>query len=177
MLRKAARGAGWTWGYAEELGASVRALEASRLPGIALGASLLTQADLEHCPIRLAARAADTGELPAEPVLLRCPLLSLPVLAGSFCRADDAISIAWPGGTASATDFDRVHCDADDLAIDSQPVPVNFTRLRSHSAPVAEPARNAITAADSDWQTLERFALGSYVPASEQSRLGAGPTD
>ena len=120
LLRKAARGAGRSWGMAEECGRTIRWLESYGLAAMALAADLLAQTDgmadtalapvwsakggLIHrgaqplCPIALGTALSDHAGAPGAtgrigPVF--APLLLLPHLASIAQRHDQAYTLTW----------------------------------------------------------------------------------
>jgi hypothetical protein len=120
LLRKAARGAGRSWGMAEEFGRALRWLEGSGLAAMALAADLLAQTDgmadaalaptwggqggLAHhgaqplCPIALGAALSDHANALGAmgrigPVL--APLLVLPHMADIARRHGQGYAVTW----------------------------------------------------------------------------------
>ena len=167
--RKAARGAGYPWGLAEEAGRAVRWLEARGLPGCAALARLLAAQDgCDYdvlrpnalggvweaddgalCPLIVGVTLADhCFDVPPTLGKIREPLLLLPYLAA--CR------LTHPGITAEA----GVH----DLS--SAPLAPAYDDRR------ATPASREIE--PEIWSALDRFAHRTYVPATDASRAGAG---
>ncbi|MEM7376635.1 MAG: DUF3726 domain-containing protein [Pseudomonadota bacterium] len=176
-MRKAARGAGWPWGFADELAASARALEASNLPGVALGTALLQLGDLTHCPVRTAARLGDVKVIPTDATLMHCLLLSLPLLGSALGTPSRVLRATWSTGCATVDAGGAVQCK---LPASEQPIELTAVRFESTSTHKGATVRHdghGIAVSETNWQALEQFAIGSYVPASEQSRMGAGPTD
>lgn len=175
LVRKAARGAGWTWGHAEELGTSARALSSAGLPGVALGAALLRHHSIGHCPIRHSAEWSDSGSLPSSPVGLQCMLLAMPLLGLNLCNEAETIVAIWPGGSARADCHGSVHCES--ARVSSSTIQCRFQIDPGPPMSGACIHPGGVHVAGVDWSILEQLALDSYVPASEQSRQGAGPTD
>ena len=178
MLRKAARGAGWPWGHAEELGASARALCGSGLPGVALGAALLNAAaDDTHCPIRFAARCGDARQLPPTDTALCCPLLAMPLLATVFCSETRALQARWGSHAVTVDVHGHTQLKASDSHNGIDLVAIGLTLVPATQPRNHTPVECGVNVRDSDWQALDAHAQHSYVPASEQSRQGAGPAD
>ena len=112
IARKAARGAGLSWGYAEETGKAARWLAAHQLSGAALLAEYLTlrQESPEdflgsdpRCPLLTGARLCDAGHDDMEQSIVLehvvYPLLLLPYLVELSQAAGMGLRIQWPGYT------------------------------------------------------------------------------
>jgi hypothetical protein len=199
LSRKAARGAGYSWGLAEDAGRAVRWLEARGLPGAAAlvghlqamdgqASSALTP-DLETwaapdgpaCPILagtmladgLAGDGADGLNLPD----VHAPLLLLPFLSWMAEAQGRTIAVDLPG-TAITLGPDGVLSAAGSVtAPGAGPVTLHFGASPS-GAPITEGLRSACDAANV--AALNTFAHRTYAPATEESRLagaGAGLTD
>ena len=108
--KKAARGAGLAWGYAEEAGKAARWLAAHQLPGAALLADYLTlrrESPEDYrgadagCPLIMGASLCDAGRNEGEEsiVLARVvsPLLLLPYLVQLSRAAGMGLRIQWSG--------------------------------------------------------------------------------
>jgi hypothetical protein len=122
MARLAARGAGHSWGLAEEAGRAVRALAAIGIDGCAALAALLADtaprphqslaparldrvweaADGPLCPIRTGASLSDMARvLPEGGVALMAvlhPVLLLPFAADAAALRDRPVTLSWRGG-------------------------------------------------------------------------------
>lgn len=180
MARKAARGAGYPWGIAEEAGRAVRWLEARALPGLAaLLRHLEDGAAWQTSPLRAGATLSDRAQAIAggEPFTAAVgePLILLPFAAAAAEISNRAIDLAWGhvrfravagaatlGGKAAAiaTRSATVRAQAAAGALDGLP-------LRERIA--------GIVVDQALWAGLDRFAVKTYVPASEASRQkGAG---
>ena len=117
LLRKAARGAGRSWGMAEECGRTIRWLESYGLAAMALAADLLAQTDgvadtalapgwsatggLIHrgarplCPIALGTALSDHAGATGRIGPVFAPLLLLPHLASIAQRHGQAYALTW----------------------------------------------------------------------------------
>lgn len=197
LCRKAARGAGYAWGLAEDAGRAARWLEARGLLGLQALAGLLEecegialarmtprigevwQADLPLCPIIAGAVLADHAHLLAEaPVRLgrvRHPLLLLPFVAAAL-RAGGQAEVVWadariavvPEGVAVEGVLGASDVAGVSVALADAAPPVPLTRRTRCDIPEALYTR------------LNTFAARTYAPATEASRLagaGAGLTD
>ena len=196
--KRAARGAGYPWGFAEEAAKATRWLCAHGIDCCGVLARLLAQFDKSE----IAANAPQTGGdtwIAAEGTLcplttgtaisdraakLRTshirlgriaePLMLLPFVAQSASQLQATVSVAWPGVTAT-TDGTRLSLTgepgviADDVTVQIGGEVGDCVRLRSRSEP--------------DPDTLEllgKFSHRTYAPATEESRLlgaGAGLSD
>lgn len=203
MGRKAARGAGFAWGLAEEAGRAARWLAAWGLPGPeALLAALqaMDGAVGAHaprpdgpawkaeagtlCPIATGAalsdRAAeirDGAEIRLGPVLF--PLLVLPALCRAARDLDFAIELRGAAFVAVATPDGPAAADR---------APIEAARIEGLSVARADGSPHPAVPHRSDawrvsvetWRALDRFAHRTYAPATEASRragAGAGVRD
>lgn len=199
--KKAARGVGLAWGYAEEAGRVARWLAAHQLPGVAVMARHLTLLDtqpaLQQAPLCKAGhwQAAESGQL-LSPLLagavlcdrsseflqggsmgFRCgqladPLLLLPYLDWASQTVGVAGCMRWQGY--------EVHCEKGHLNILSgrdwqvqQAAAVVCTQWPDCTGQYFGWQGQAVDAGS--WEQLAVFAQRTYVPASEASRQGAGP--
>lgn len=197
MAKRAARGAGYPWGLAEEAGKATRWLCAQRVDGVAQLAGLLeqnlTEALEDHtpvatgsdwvgrgvlCPLITGALLSDqSGLLAAEPIRMQnlaVPALLLP-FASSAARIRQSVINVISGGCIATTDGLQLaktqcwpaHCDLLEVTLGGQ-----------ITAP--GPLATRATPDPASWETLGRFAHRTYAPATEQSRLlgaGAGLSD
>ncbi|RAI01692.1 hypothetical protein DLJ53_09775 [Acuticoccus sediminis] len=197
LVRKAARGAGMSWGMADETAFAVRRLETWGVPGADLAVALFDRldgavgrlqparplADLTAdggplCPIGIGVRFADARHLlHDEPLALPsvyCAALLLPFLA-----------LAAGGGGSVALDIGgrEVRCGVGGLA---GPVPAGdrpsgpLTVRRAGPLAAPRPATGPRPVDAGVWSALAAYAARTYVPASETSRLtgaGAGTSD
>lgn len=174
LSKKAARGAGYPWGLAEEAAWAVHWASAQGLPGAEALVSALTVGE-GHCPLRRGTRLADGGEPPdnLDLGLLRGTLLILP-FAGALAPDGGSMRVqigevqasVWPGGAQ----------------IKAVPPLVAEVRLLGPSGPVeAGPLEYRVREIEPDaLARLNVLAARTYAPASEQSRAagaGAGLTD
>ena len=203
LARKAARGAGMTWGMAEEAGRATRWLCERSLPGAeALAALLSIRGDLGHdalrpqrpetvggdwraeagalCPIAAGAALCDfaigSDEAPRiKTGPMSCPALLLPFAAWTADAAAVAVEVSWSGM--------RVALCAGEARLDA-PDPAALAADRAQAVVVGPAARACIAATDPALRAevsreaqkiLERFAHRTYAPATRQSReSGAG---
>ena len=200
QVKKAARGTGMPWGYAEEAANTARWLAAYQLPGAALLADYLKQRSTNSeryqkpvrtgqnwcpykngllCPILTAAYLCDSGlEVLLEPIEfqnLAYPLLLLPSIS-QLCQAGGISgALSWQGADLRCRE-NRLHC-----ADNTELVASTADRVYWNSAIVSDTDRQAGYLGqiidDQVWQLLDSFAQQTYVPATEVSRSGAGPAD
>lgn len=183
VARKAARGAGYSWGQAEEAGAAVRWLEARGLPGCA---SLLALLDLRdqsalraRCPLELGMALCDTGGAGADcrAAQVHLPLLVLPFLVWAAessgesmtLKCGDWRAVVTPGGQASQNaKIDLPECARIVCLDEGATYPhMLISKLRAYCD------LGVIDA-------LGAYAARTYAPATEASRLagaGAGVSD
>lgn len=196
---KAARGAGLSWGVAEEAARAVRWLEARDLPGAAGLAALLarinrgdadptpeTDGDMWRGPdgwvsgLHAGIALADlAGEIEEEGALIihdvAEPLLFLPfaAMAAQVCGAP--LAVAWPRCEKMLSDGDIVGAvPVPELVHDAPALEVRVINAPALS-PAPKPEARSVEVDDASWAKLEEFAKRTYVPESEESRLrGAG---
>ncbi|WP_299932116.1 DUF3726 domain-containing protein [uncultured Pelagimonas sp.] len=194
--KKAARGAGHTWGMAEEAAKATRWLCRHGVDGCAALARLLTTetGDIEQdalkrarvwrpvsaplCPLNVGASMADLAhELIDEPRQVghvTCPSLLIPFAADIASKTGKTVALSGAGFTA-LTDGETLNLvgqmpyQADQLVFHTTASPLRPNGVFSRSDP-AKP----------DWAMLQELAHRTYAPATEASRLkgaGAGMTD
>lgn len=199
--KKAARGAGFEWGYAEEIGKAVRWLAAYRLPGTEVLAAYLSARD-DHpelfcrpavnstskvkargggnlCPVLTGAWLCDSNTFDKHSCtdfeFLNFPLLLFPYLVQIAVSMEHALTFEFE---STRLQFSRGICSLNnENSLRSRLV--EYARLTMHSTPVRGMAA-AVTGqkiADVDWQLLNQYASKTYVPATQASRRGAGPAE
>lgn len=174
QAKKAARGAGYSWGMAEDAGKATRWLCAQSVDGVAALAALLKDApDAESCALTQGARLSDRAMLERSdsPALHRItqPILLMPFVASMARQKQVPQELRWDGGHAQ-TDGTSLWLsgDAPDQAelVIVTPCTVSHPFRIPHSR--ANPAPEA-------WRVLSECAHRTYAPATEESRrLGAG---
>lgn len=205
LARRAARGAGMSWGLAEEAGKAVRWLAAAGWPGGAALAALLAAEDGAEaetlrpdpadgrwrarggllCPIATGAALCDRaaalamgGGMTLGPVAQ--PILLVPYMAWAADATGAQLRIAWPGATiARGRGETRAAFDG----------PAALAAARAEEVRIgagAAPGGQAITQVwrgeigEATAHALSEFARRTYAPATPESRLsgaGAGLTD
>lgn len=205
LARKAARGAGYGWGHAEEAGKATRWLCAAGWPGAELLAGLLTAQDgVAHDAIRprdctgtwranggtlcplvtgavicdLAPRWAAGEALDTGP--LAAPLFMVPYMVWCADQTGVPLALDWPGLHVSRRDA-VTHIDLSD-ADAMTVVRVEGIRLgpagKTRGAPLTRSYRAHVGTEAST--TLDTLARRTYAPDTEASRLagaGAGLSD
>jgi hypothetical protein len=200
QIKKAARGAGLSWGLAEEAGRAARWLEAHGLRSTPSFAALLereicrslevsaTTDGGEHwrasgvlCPIVAGAALADrAAEIAGGKVVtmgpIARPLLLAPFAAAVADAAGVGIALAWP---AALLVFERAgaRLEATREALNSMSASQVSCRRAAGDAPGRRLAVEikSVPVDDAIWSRLDAIAHRTYVPASEASRLkGAG---
>lgn len=200
LARKAARGAGMSWGLAEDTGRAIRWLEARGFAGAAALAEYLAWRDqggavarLEvHsglwrgaggplCPIAVGAYLSDSAAagLPGEMTLvsIRAPLLIIPFTAwaarelGRDIKLECGDEDIWLGHRGEAYGAGFTGTGEADVSLRLEQVPGDAMRREVTTRCAAE--RGPL-------DVLEEFAGRTYAPATEASRLagaGAGTSD
>lgn len=204
LCMKAARGAGMSWGMAEEAGFAAAWLVSHGIDGPSHLRAHLERADGRDwadlcptvtpdgwhnangqpaCPIILGATMCDYADLPEGPktgttiVLgpVSAPILLMPFLAELAQSNALAFKLAWDGG-AICIDKEKTWRET---ALVSVEVPqlalmLSVQAARPHE-PIAASTPNAQTTA-ATIAALNTFAMRTTVPATEASRAGAGST-
>jgi len=186
--RKAARGAGYSWGLAEEAGKATRWLCAQGLDGCASLAALLQEprhaipqlnpgiwsAPGVLCPLVTGAAlsdfAAQLTEGPIRIVDVAHPQLLLPFAAGTARQMGTVLTLACDDLVAH-TDGAGV----DLIRIPSPPGTSDVTVSMDGTMTGALPKQTRATPDPAIWDVLTAFAARTYAPATDASRrLGAG---
>ena len=202
MARKAARGAGYSWGLAEEAGRATRWLAAAGLPGPMCLAQLLAEVDGADggalCPLLTGVALCD-GALDYSPMQgltlsnLSAPLLLLPFVAQTFgIQASGTQSSGVPTSERVRLRWAEVQIILAHGAVYLDGVVGDLTCAQAESvtldpAPAEKSPKGVLLAPQSraviDVATrtcLEGFAQRTFAPATEASRLagaGAGLSD
>ena len=175
--KKAARGHGCPWGMAEEAGKSARWLASHGLRGTEALAVML--AERTACcmqtgtPCALAGGTALSDRAPligSEPVDVNVadhPLLVLAQLGRTADALDCAFMLEWSGGTATLARH-SLSIQGADLAL---PMTCRAIEREQNGAP-STPASRPVDAAA--WAALTALSHRILVPASDESRAGAG---
>jgi hypothetical protein len=183
LARKAARGAGFDWGMAEEAGRALRWLCARGLPGGAALAALLSARDGDvlsgACPLATGTALADRALPDCKFDAVASPLLLLPFAAQVAALAGRPVRLAWPGAQVDLAP-DGTACLGDGAALDApRAAPVTLQQVaRGEGRLLARGTRAALD--DATCAVLDGFAARTYAPATPESRLagaGAGLTD
>ncbi len=192
LCRKAARGAGYSWGLAEEAGKAVRWLVSVGLPGCEVLADLLSQVDGEDltkftpmvkdgewfaagmCPLIGGAALSDfadqIGDAGVTLQNVMQPVLLLPFLRNAAAAQNLRLAVEWDGsryvtdgiGLRGATES-AAACAAVRCFITRESVDIPAPSVQR-----ADPDAGAL-------KTLGTLAHRTYAPATEASRLlGAG---
>jgi len=186
--KKAARGAGYSWGLAEEAGKATRWLSAQGLDGCGALAALLQEPRHESptrdgdiwsangalCPLASGAALSDfAADLAAGPIRLievAHPQLLLPFAAGAARQMGTVLTLACDTLTAR-TDGAGV-----DLAhIPSPPGTSDVQVSLGGRMGAALPHQTRAASDPAIWAVLTGLAARTYAPATDASRrLGAG---
>ncbi|MDE0522552.1 MAG: DUF3726 domain-containing protein [Boseongicola sp.] len=195
IARKAARGAGYPWGIAEESAAAMRWLARCGIDGCPALASLLERTDGSElgdwspepgivwsapggvlCPLMAGAALSDHArqlrQCAHEFARMASPVLLLPFAGWAAARIGANVQVTWSGGS-SFTDGERLALQGDpgrDLC--------GVLVAVSDGVPDARPCASRAFPDPRAWDRLGAFAGRIHAPASETSRrLGAGGAD
>jgi hypothetical protein len=198
LCSRAARGGGFAWGAAEEIGQSVTWLEARGLNGCdlllqRLKASAMSAprpqpgrwpCESRQCPLQAGIALADRALLEDGPGggpltlgNLAFPGLVLPFLALSARLGGRALAVraggigigVTPDGTLRALEGAARFCALPLADIDLMPDAGGQSESADAPRPPRRPAMSLRT-----WQRLDEWALRTTVPATDLSRSGAG---
>lgn len=186
LARKAARGAGNSWGIAEEAGRAVNWLAARGVDGPGIMARLLVGQggvamapridaywadDGWLCPIMTGAALSDRAMALDDTVRfhrLAMPLLLAPAVATVARLRDVVLQVDWRDGSFVT--------DGRDLWVNANADNAETATMMAVSRPTA-PARLCTARVRVDLETaaiLNDFAVRTYAPATDASRAGAG---
>ncbi|SDF25394.1 DUF3726 domain-containing protein [Limimaricola pyoseonensis] len=198
LARKAARGAGMSWGLAEEAGKAVRWLSDHGFPGPDLLAELLRRNDGKPysdlaprqldgvwrarrgplCPIVAGALICDRADELGQGATLRLGEIAVPLLLAPFAyeaarTAGMTVALEWQGvslvlGGAAP----RLAGDETALVVADAGSVALFPADDRATASVRTSAGRQVSA--ETMRALEGFATRTYAPATEASRAGAG---
>jgi hypothetical protein len=178
MARKAARGAGFEWGLAEDAGKATRWLCAHGQDGVAVAVAVFTNGAAAEstlaCGAALSDRAADLRDGSIELQNLADPLFLMPfaAMAAQTLRATVEVEC---DGCRALTDGKSLTLIGDFPEIASA-----LSIRLADSVLGAERASSRARPNPSDWAELETLAKRTYAPATDESRLkgaGAGLSD
>jgi hypothetical protein len=178
MARKAARGAGFEWGLAEDAGKATRWLCAHGQDGVAVAVAVFTNGAAAEstlaCGAALSDRAADLRDGSIELQNLADPLFLMPfaAMAAQTLRATVEVEC---DGCRALTDGKSLTLIGDFPEIASA-LSIRLTdTVLGAEGPSSRARPNP-----SDWAELETLAKRTYAPATDESRLkgaGAGLSD
>ena len=203
QAKRAARGAGLSWGISEETGKAVRWLASHDLPGVASLADLLGRIDQvaaetlapktlngvwasfsgHLCPLLGGAALNDCADLLARNREIRMqnvlhPILLVPFAAWAALHIKAPVAVSWLKVTFAT--------DGRKLAVNGPAEQINAQTAADVVCKKADALSNAKAPSDrgsvggTAWARLGEFALRTYAPATEESRLlgaGAGVSD
>jgi hypothetical protein len=207
MSLRAMRGAGASWGMAEEAGKSARWLAARGLPWLPALLEVIEKSDTLAAPgwpndRNLAAESRDAALSPLQVGALLCdlggdflaagdlhsapvmqPLVLLGQIASLTRGLRSPVRVAWADVAfvlAAGNAHQTVGTLADTALPGSHPVTIACMNEASHSG-IAYFPQSAGAEADAElWQRLSHYAARTYVPENAQSRergAGAGAID
>ena len=202
--KRAARGAGLSWGMSEEAGKATRWLASHDLAGPALLSAVLTKNDGQPhaqvapaalngawrgpagdlCPFAAGVTLNDCADRLAadravEMVNVSYPLLVLPFAAWASMHLKRPVRLAWQDLRID-TDGDGIWLEDPESRINTEKAAMVICEIgTTHENPARRPGKRGTVSTDI-WERLNTFAKRTYAPATEASRLlgaGAGATD
>lgn len=184
LALKAARGAGMSWGLAEEASHAVIWLAHRGAPGIASLCRHLAWYKADHankseqCPIAIGAAISDGAiALPCDLGIMREPLLLVPFISASARHNEWTLHIDELTIDISASGFSS---DIINTALLIENANCRISPGKLSAKTIAKHKATATTSripgtASACIKTFEAFAHHTYAPSTEQSRLaGAG---
>ncbi|NNL17275.1 MAG: DUF3726 domain-containing protein [Boseongicola sp.] len=180
LSRKAARGAGYGWGLAEESGQAVRWLLARGLPGAdaLLTACQMTAARApDSCPLTYGCALSDGTSISVVERKVIAPLLVLPFVAWTANRQEKELCLHWSGAAFAILKSGELAFGGDELLPDVATVRID---LEVPSGLVSAKVRHRAEVSCETFVSLSEFAAKTYAPATQASResgAGAGLTD
>ncbi len=202
MAKKASRGAGYSWGMAEEAAKASRWLCANGIDGVNALAVALLAADgsdpkwmvpqtLDEewraqsgtiCPLMAGATLSDFAgvgpEISVGIVNVVAPILLLPFAANAARQFGCPVTVARDGVLAT-TDGKGLALSGAQSAVSIDIAP-RVTVQRTGQIGAKNPPQTRATPSDAGWAALGHFAHRTYAPATDESRLkgaGAGLSD
>ncbi|MCR9138657.1 MAG: DUF3726 domain-containing protein [Alphaproteobacteria bacterium] len=201
MGKRAARGAGLSWGLAEEAGKAARWLSAQNLPGPDLLFSVLQKTDgrppSERAPVSItgvwqapagplcplvtgstlcdqAPELADGRTIRLGPTLQ--PLLLAPYLAAAAKLSGSAFELAWDD-VVLLMDAETLSYADDETSLN--PDIAQSVRCRQTASDLRHPRKKrSVLAVNSDvWEGLNILAMRTFAPATEASRVAGAGTE
>jgi hypothetical protein len=172
--RKAAKGAGYSWGMADEAGRATAWLWAHGIDSITALADLLDQGSPETCPIHIGTAVCDAP--PTQTIYFE--RVHSPILLLSFAAELGKITKS----TVKMTIDDGVYyATPDKMFVEHDHQTGSVTLTRYSDEPSGTPlTRHPRRAAPVAWDRLGVWEHKTYAPATEASRLagaGAGLSD
>ena len=199
LSKRAARGAGLSWGMSEEAAKATRWLASHGLSGAGMLADVLTQNDgaphKDLAPMSLSgvwkARSGRLSPLISGAALNDCsgrlaadqsiemhnvshPLLVVPFAAWAAIHIKAPVAVSWLDSRFKTDGFGLWIDGPIDQIETTQPVELTCTRATHRDDPIALPGQRG-NVSELSWARLNAFAHRTYTPATEESRnLGAG---
>lgn len=203
LCMKAARGAGFSWGLAEEVGFATGWLAAQGIDGAAALLEMLTRKlarpaiigtprpmpghwqsfdDSPLCPIQLGVALVDRAALEDSPFSqvtlldpVETPLLLLPFLVRAAQISQRTLTLDWQGGRLVITPDGTFNRQAAFAWIDPNALAMKITTSSNVSVePLSADPAHLPSILASTMNGLGAIALKTTVPATNASRSGAG---
>lgn len=204
LSKRASRGAGLSWGIAEEAARTVRWLASHQLPGVPLLADLLDHMDQAPrqsfapvsfegvwsaasgtlCPLASGAGLNDcadrlsTGQ-PTEMASVSHPLLVVPFAGWAAIHIAAPVAVSWLGVRITTDGYGIWVHDPNKEHDVTRTVDLTCSPVHNTDETLSMPCLRG-KVPQSAWARLGSLAHRTYAPATEQSRVlgaGAGVTD
>lgn len=195
LAKRATRGAGRSWGMAEEAAKAVRWLQANDLSGAELLLALLVQNDGvpitglvpmsmngawvsasgRLCPLAAGSALCDISDRLVATGRFEMKQVSYPLLVVPFAGSlGYSVALSW-GSVRICVDAAGLHITDPDGAINTPVATVMDCTVLDATKARAKPPSQRANVTEHTWEGLTQFAHRTYAPATEASRtLGAG---
>ncbi len=199
MGKRAAYGANWYWGIAEEAGKASRWLASHGLPGPELLVEVLLANEGKPyeqllprisdnvwrarsgvlCPLlagsALSDRAAELAAAYAfEFEAIGSPLLLAPYVAMSAKAQKITLELSWKGADLFITPDGGLLLEGDERSINALIAERASCRIARQASETKLPESSGRTVDSEAWAQLEKLAARTFAPSTDTSRMGAG---
>lgn len=177
LALKAARGAGMSWGQAEEASFAVRWLQQRGAPGVEALANYLANSGTDStvaCPLLIGTALSDTAITPPADIgMVHQPMLLIPFVASIATDVPVRLSINDTIIDVFPDHFITLDTLAD-ISVATGTVTIIGSPITAFRAPADGSSPRVPDTAESAMTNLAELAANTYAPATEESRAGAG---
>lgn len=177
LALKAARGAGMSWGQAEEASFAVRWLQQRGAPGVEALANYLASYGTEAaaaCPLAIGTALSDTAITPPTEIgMVHQPMLLIPFVASIATNGPVRLSINDTFIDVFPDHFITLDTLAD-ITVATGTVAITDSPITAFRAPADGSSPRVPDTTEPAMANLANLAANTYAPATEESRAGAG---